>query len=94
MIEVKTTYIPLGTRVLLKIKPTEKSLISLPDGVKKPGIQRFDVIAVGGMVNAENFKLQPGDVVQLTSHPGSLCGTDQEQEMITVDRSEINVIVV
>lgn len=93
MIENKPTYQPVGTRVLLHLLPSEKSNILLPDGVRKPGPQLFEVRAVGSMVNDGKFEVNVGDIVQIAPHPGSLIGTDEEQQLLTVDRLDINVIV-
>lgn len=93
MIENKPTYQPIGTRVLLHMLPAEKSTIVLPDGVRKPGASLFEVRALGPMVNDGKFELAVGDIVQIAPNPGSLIGTDGEQQLLTVDRFDINVIV-
>jgi co-chaperonin GroES (HSP10) len=94
MIENKTTFTPLGTRVLLKMLPAEnKSAIVLPDGVRGNAVQRFEVIAIGSMVNKDGYELSVGWIVQLGVHPGSIVGVDQEQSFLTVDRLDINVVV-
>lgn len=89
-----TKYQPLGTRVLLKLLPEDKSPIALPDGIQNPGaVQRFTVMGVGGMVNEEKFKLETGDTVQLACHPSQIVGVDKEQALLLVDRLDIAVIV-
>jgi co-chaperonin GroES (HSP10) len=90
------TYQPLGTRVLLKVIENPKGPIVLPDGVRAAGIQRFKVVALGGLVNTANpddNKLHVDDIVQIATHSPVISGIDPEQGLIVCDRSEIAVIV-
>jgi co-chaperonin GroES (HSP10) len=84
-------YRPLGTRVVLKILPVEnKSGILLPDGASNAKVrQTFEVIAVGGEVNDEKYKLNAGEVVLIACHNSEILPLDAEEEWIMVDRSKI-----
>lgn len=85
-------YRPLGTRVILKILPVEsKSSILLPDGKINPKThQTFEVIAVGGEVNDEKFRLNVGEVVIAGGlHPSEMIPLSEEQQTFMVDRSKI-----
>jgi hypothetical protein len=86
-------YIPLGTRVLLHALPIEQGLVALPDGAQSGQSQRLRVEGVGPAVNDEKWNIQVGDIVQLCNHPGSMSGVEKEAMLLTVDRTDINVIV-
>jgi co-chaperonin GroES (HSP10) len=84
-------YRPLGTRVVLKILPVEnKSGILLPQGSNNPKVrQTFEVIAVGGEVNDDKYKLNVGEVVLIACHNSEILPLDEEEQWIMVDRSKI-----
>jgi co-chaperonin GroES (HSP10) len=88
-------YRPLGQRVILKILPIEnKSTILLPEGRSNPKErQTFEVIAVGGEVNGENFSLHAGEVVLMATHNSNILPLDEEQQLIMVDRSALVAVV-
>jgi co-chaperonin GroES (HSP10) len=84
-------YRPLGTRVVLKILPVEnKSGILLPQGSNNPKVrQTFEVIAVGGEVNDDKYKLNVGEVVLIACHQSEILPLDEEEQWIMVDRSKV-----
>lgn len=84
-------YRPLGTRVVLKILPIEStSPILLPDGKTNPKVrQTFRVIAIGGEVNDEKYKLNVDEVVLIACHNSEILPLDEEEQLIMVDRSKI-----
>jgi co-chaperonin GroES (HSP10) len=84
-------YRPLGTRVVVKILPIESnSPILLPDGKTNPKTrQTFEVIAVGGQVNDDEFSLNVGEVVLIAAHPSDFLPLDEELQLAMVDRSKI-----
>lgn len=87
------SYQPVGTRVLLQLMKFEETTLHIPDNVPRPEVQKLKVAAVGPGVDIEKFPFLVGDVVQLMTHPGSLAGVDKKQELLTVDCTEVNVIV-
>jgi co-chaperonin GroES (HSP10) len=84
-------YRPLGTRVVLKILPVEnKSGLLLPDGSTNTKVrQTFEVIAVGGEVNDDKYKLNAGEVVLIACHPSLILPLSEEDQLIMVDRGNI-----
>lgn len=91
----KTTYRPLGTRVLLKILPVENpSDILLPDGASNPKVrQTFRVEAIGGHVNDAQFSLKEGEVVLIACHNSEILPMSQEDQLIIVDRSKVVAVL-
>lgn len=86
-------YRPLGTGVLLKVIPIEeKPLIQLPEGKQDTRIQQsFKVMAVGGQVNTDTYKLAEGEVVYVAAHQAEIFPVDAEEKLLIVDRSKIVV---
>jgi hypothetical protein len=87
-------YIPLGTRVVLKILPVTEGAVVIPDGLGNTvKTQFFSVYAVGPKASDADFPINVGDVVLICAHPSLLTGVSKEEQLCCVNREDIAVIV-
>lgn len=91
----KTTYRPLGTKVILRVIPQEpNTTLVLPEGKKAPGQhQTFEVVAIGPKVNEGDNKLVVGEVVLIAAHESQLVGIDMKEQLLMIDRELIVCVV-
>lgn len=92
---MKTTYRPLGTKVILRILPQQPTtVLHLPEGKKAPGQhQTFEVVAIGPKVNEGENKLAVGEVVLIAAHESQMVGINKEEQLLLIDREFIICVV-
>lgn len=92
---MKTTYKPVGNRVLVKktkIEETTKSGIIIPIDKEKEQIQntKAEVLSIGYKVDKE-LGLKVGDIVVFAKYSDSII--DNEEQISTVKDTDIQAII-
>lgn len=90
-------YQPLGNKVLLKVLPIQtKTALVIPEhlkGIAGTGAQQFFRIeALGPAAIEENYPLQVGQTIMISSHPALLVGVDAEQSLMITNNKDIACI--
>jgi co-chaperonin GroES (HSP10) len=92
----KTTYIPTGTRLLVRVLEHEtEGLVALPETARHPQEQwRAKVLAIGEMAAGnEKFNARVGDIILMSTTPLVRYVVDKEERLLLIDCVDVMAVI-